>query len=122
MFAPNKLNEMENLDENIDELLSYYEGNYSKYGSGGLGTEKDVDSGVTKKWNNMSYDVFTNKNTYRIAIIWHILDTADKGNVGIWSLYVIKFEDDIYPTYSYGGDGNWTPGLHIGKTFLYELT
>ena len=66
-------------------------------------------------------DITTTEDVFRIAIIWHIQDTEDIGNVGIWSFYIIRFEDDPYPNYAYGGDGLLSPGLHIGKTYIGEL-
>lgn len=121
LFAPNKTPEMENLDETIDELITYYSGNFESYKSKGLGTDYDRDSGIEKKWQSMSYDVTTTKDVFRFGITWYIMDTEDKGNLGIWSCYIIRFEDDIYPKYSYRGDGLKTLGLHLGKTYLGEL-
>ncbi len=31
--------------------------------------------------------------------------------------YIIKKIDDTTPEYAYGGDGLWTPGINIGKTY-----
>lgn len=121
LFAPNIIAEIDDFDQNINDLLSYYIGKNGSYGSHGLGTEYDRDSGIEKRWHNMSYDITTTEDVFRIAIIWYIQDTEDVGNVGIWSLYIIRFEDDPYPNYDYGGDGLWSPGLHIGKTYIGEL-
>jgi hypothetical protein len=121
LFAPNIIAEIDDFDQNINDLLSYYIGKNGSYGSHGLGTEYDRDSGIEKRWHNMSYDITTTEDVFRIAIIWYIQDTEDVGNVGIWSFYIIRFEDDPYPNYDYGGDGLWSPGLHIGKTYIGEL-
>ena len=81
------------------------------------GVEDDKDSGIERKWYNMSYDVTTSTEIYRMAFIWCAKDTGDSGNVGIESFYILKANDDPnYPQYSYGGDGAWTPGINIGKT------
>ena len=50
---------------------------------------------------------------YRIAIQSFTVDTANPNNVGIWSLYIIKAEDDEDPYSAYRGDGKYTPGIHI---------
>ena len=44
------------------------------------------------------------------------VDTADKDNVGIRSLYIIRFADDTDQERAYRGDGNDTPGINIGKS------
>ena len=64
----------------------------------------------------MSYDVTVGDEVYRMAFIWCAKDTGDKENVGIESFYIIKATDDpYYPQYAYGGDGQWTAGINIGK-------
>ncbi len=115
LFAHNKINNISNFDDDIDELLAYYQGNHSSYRNWGLGTDIDVDSGITKKWFNISYDVTTTTDVYRTAIYWCVQDTGDGANVGIWSLYILKLSEDSNPDYAYRGDGEWTPGIQVGK-------
>jgi hypothetical protein len=113
LFSYNKINNISDFDDDIDGLLTYYQGNHSSYDYWGLGTDIDVDSGITKKWFNISYDVTTPIDVYRIAIYWCVQDTGDDANVGIWSLYILKLSADSNPDYAYRGDGQWTPGIHI---------
>lgn len=83
------------------------------------GVERDKDSSVERKWYNMSYDVTTSVEIYRMAFVWCAKDTSDDNNVGIESYYILKASDDPnYPQYSYGGDGAWTPGINIGKIYV----
>lgn len=114
LFAPNIIADIDNFDQSIIELMAYYNGNYESYGSKGLGSEYDRHDGVEKKWLNMGYDITTTEDVYRIAIIWHIQDTSNAGNIGIWSLYIIRFDDDPNSNYTYAGDGLWTNGIHMG--------
>lgn len=111
MFSPNIIAGINNFEECIDELLSYYEGDYLEYKNGGLGTTNDNDYGKTTKYHDMSYDVTTAKGIYRLGIIWYISDSNVCDNVGIWSLYILKFEDDSSPDYSYRSEG--VAGIHV---------
>lgn len=116
LFAQNKIDEISNFDESIEELLLYYDGEYMSVERHSTGVEEDKDGGIVRKWYNMSYDVTTDAAIYRMAFYWCAKDTGDEGNVGIESFYIIKATDDPnYPEYSYGGDGLWTAGINIGK-------
>jgi hypothetical protein len=113
LFASNKIADIENFDESIDELLAYYEGDYVSSYSGGLETRDSKNNGHVFKYYSMSYDVTTTVSVYRIALLWYVTDTANVGNVGIWSLYILNKEDDTNQEYSYWGDGTRSPGIHI---------
>jgi hypothetical protein len=118
MFASNKLAEIDNFDESIDELLAYYEGDYVSCKVGGLGTFGGRVHGIVQKYYDMSYDITTTERVYRIALIWYVTDTADVGNVGIWQLFILKMEDDPNPEYSYRGDGiSTSPGIYVGRIY-----
>lgn len=117
LFAQNKIADLSNFDESIEKLFQYYDGEFVSVTRHSTGMEDDKDSGIERKWYNMSYDVTTSTEIYRMAFIWCAKDTGDSGNVGIESFYILKANDDPnYPQYSYGGDGAWTPGINIGKT------
>ena len=116
LFAQNKIAEISDFDESIEELLLYYDGEYISVERHSTGVEEDKNSGIERKWYNMSYDVTTDTQIYRMAFYWCAKDTGDSGNVGIESFYIIKAADDPnYPQYTYRGDGLWTPGINIGK-------
>ena len=117
LFAQNKIAEISNFDESVEELLLYYDGEYMSVERHSTGVEEDKDGGIVRKWYNMSYDVTTDAAICRMAFYWCAKDTGDSGNVGIESFYIIKATDDPnYPRYAYGGDGLWTIGINIGKT------
>ena len=118
LFAQNKIAEISNFGESIEELLLYYDGEYISVERHATGVEEDKDSGIERKWYNMSYDVTTDTQIYRMAFYWCAKDTGDKSNVGLESFYIIKATDDPnYPQYTYRGDGLWTPGINIGKAY-----
>ena len=118
LFALNAIIDLENFDEDIFKLFQYFNGNYETFISDGLGTFNEVEHGKNKKYYLITSDVKTTENTYRFAIKWYVEDDFDSENIGIHSLYVIKFEDDPYSEYSYGGDGLWTNGINIGKVWI----
>ena len=122
LFAPNAIAGLSDFDESLDALFEYYDGEIESYTKNGLITDRDKDSGIERKWYVKSSDVTTTTEVFRMAFYWCAQDTGDKGNVGITSFYILKFNDDPHPTYSYGGDGLRTPGINIGKVYLFELS
>ena len=120
LFAPNKIADIENFDDDIEDLLRYYNGGYVAHKSGGTMSARDNDHGKVIEWHDMSYDIVTTEDTYRFGIEWCVECTYDKGEVGIWSLNIIRFDDDLAPEYSYRGDGTDTYGITIGKRSMYD--
>lgn len=116
LFAVNKVAEAEKFDESLNELLDYYGGEYVSY-KGTSGSTGDYYYGRTIKILHMSYDVTTTECVYRFGMDWRIEDDYDKDNIGIWFLYVIKYDDDPFKTYAYWGDGDDTVGINVGKTY-----
>jgi hypothetical protein len=119
LFAPNKIANIENFDESVDELFSYYNGEYTSYQSRSWNEGDSRDGKIFTKFYIFSYDVTTTECVYRIACEWYVIDTVDKDNVGIWAFDIIKYDDDPYTDYPYGGDGSRTAGINIGKVFDY---
>ena len=121
LFAKNKIAGSADFDERIEELLLYYGGEAVSVTRHSTGVEEDKDGGIERKWYNMSYDVATETEIYRMAFYWCAKDTGDQGNAGIESFYIIKAADDPrYPQYTYRGDGLWTPGINIGKAYAED--
>jgi hypothetical protein len=114
LFSSNKLAEIDNFYESIDELLAYFEGDYVSHVGGGPATLGGKDGSFVYKYHLMSNDITTTVRVYHIALIWCVTDTADAGNVGIWSLYILDNEDAPIDasTISYWGDEDYVPGIH----------
>lgn len=121
LFAQGQIHDIENFDDSIDDLLDYYQGTYEEKKSGGRGEDNDKHYEYRASWYNLSYDVTTSNEIYRIAIYWCIEHTIDENMIGIWSLYIIKMDDCPTPEYSYRGDGLWTPGINIGKVYIESI-
>lgn len=118
LFAQNIYDYLEENDENsIGELLNIYEGKSNFSGSAWHGTFNNMENGKKSKYHLLLADVETSKDKYRIAIKWFVVDESDSNNVGIHSLYIIRFEEDPNKEYSYAGDGLWSNGINIGKVW-----
>ena len=117
LFSQNVLNEVENIEESIQKLFDYFEGemvSYNDWAGPGVTAKNDAD-GYWKQYYS-TYDLETTQDKYRLAMEIITVDTADADNVGIRSLYIIRFEDDTDQNCAYRGDGAYTPGINIGNT------
>lgn len=117
LFAPNMIAEREDFDNEIAVLLEYYKGEFMSYDSRAVSIINDKHDGHTIKELEMSRDVVTGKDKYRFSIKWRVSDNKIDDNIGIWSMYVIRYADDPYTDYSYWGDGLWENGISINKPF-----
>lgn len=114
LFSKNAINSDCEFDNKIDELIDFVSGELVTYDDwGGPGEDAEHNAEYTLVSKQYSYDVATTEGKYRLAIKEYTIDTANPDNIGICSLYVIKAEDDPYTEYAYGGDGNWTIGIHF---------
>jgi hypothetical protein len=113
-FSARSRKESKNLDRAIRELFDFYQGDFVSYDNWGGGFGGDVwENGQHQKELKSSYDVETTSQKYRFSIHLYVIDDFDPKNEGIWSLYIIKMEDDTDPSYAYGGDGEDTPGINF---------
>ena len=69
LFAQNKIANLSDFDESMEELFLYYDGEFVSVSRHATGVENDKDSGIERKWYNMSYDVTTSAAIYRMAFI-----------------------------------------------------
>ena len=125
LFSQNTIAQVDGFDQTIIDLFDYYQGSYTSLEWKGSGGGAKWGDGEKKKYSDFGYDVKTTENIYRFSIAYCEVDTLDEENVGIYSLYIIKMEDDTDPQFGYGGDGKDTPGINIGikntlPTIIYE--
>jgi hypothetical protein len=119
MFSKKAISEADNFDESIDSLFNFFQGDFISYKAWATGADQDKDHGHTCKSLQSAYDVETSTQRYRIAIKDFTVDTANKDNVGIYSLYIIKMEDTSEEV-AYRGDGKWTPGINFNKKWKMD--
>ena len=101
LFAPNKLADIDDFDESIQELFDYYGGEFVSHPNSTPGSMKDSDYGTVKEYFLIRNEVYTTEDTYYFTIYWYIRDDTDRGNEGIWSLDVLKSEDSPADNDSY---------------------
>ena len=112
LFSENALKEAENADESIQAMFDYFHGTMASYNDW---AGPNVIAGNNDDGTGRYYDIETTQDKYRLAMEIIMTDTTDAGNVGIRSLYIIRFEDDTDQDCAYRGDGAYTPGINIGK-------
>lgn len=120
LFSENTKSECPDLERQAEALLNYCSGKMISFGEfrGHPSTHEYFHGdGNYEKELDPSYDINTTDGSYRISFFYKQVDTIDRGNEGILSLYVIKAEDDIDLNYAYHGDGKYTPGIHIGIVY-----
>lgn len=119
LFSENALKEAENADESIQAMFDYFHGTMASYNdwAGPNVIAGNNDDGTGRYWKRYysTYDIETTQDKYRLAMEIIMADTTDAGNVGIRSLYIIRFEDDTDQNCAYRGDGAYTPGINIRK-------
>lgn len=116
LFSQKAVTESEDFDKLAEEFFDYFEGefiSYDDWGGGVAGSGLREDS---KEWYTIqpTYDVKTSEQEYRFAFIEYTVNEFEPDKVGIWSLYIIKKEDDVDQECAYRGDGKWNPGINIG--------
>ena len=117
LFAPNALQQVSDVDAVIQELFTYcpYEVcSYDSWTGAGPRVEKEFHDGQTIELMYFTYDVQTTGGIYRFAVKYVSIDTECTENVGIWSVYVIDWDDDTDVSYAYLGDRQYTTGIHVG--------
>lgn len=113
LFAPNIIEQVEGLDEQIDKLCEYWQGNFVSLAAFGVGGEGSRDYGVYIDIIDLAYDIETTEGNYRISAWWYRRDDTDENNVGIWYLWVDSYTDDETPN----NRGKWE-NYEVGITFM----
>ena len=112
LFAPNIIKQVEGLDEQIDELCEYWQGNFVSLAAGGVGGEGSREYGVYIDIVFASYEIKTTESNYLFATYWYRRDDTDENNVGIWYLWVDCYTDDETPN-SIGKWENYEVGITL---------
>ena len=117
LFSKKALTEVEDFDAMANDLFDFFQGDFVSYDDwdGAVAGEGLREEG--KEWYTIqpTYDVKTSEQEYRFAFKEFTTNEFEPDKVGIWSLYVIKKEDDTDPEVAYRGDGEWTPGIIIER-------
>jgi len=118
LFSKTAKEQQDSFEEAAEDLIQYFEGFYTSASMthGGPSTETRRDGNAKFKSYFCSFYVVTTETAYRVRMDWIGMDTYEGGeaNVGITSFYIIRAEDDIHLGSAYSGDGEDSPGIHIG--------
>mgnify|MGYP004658863227 FL=1 len=111
-FAPNVISDPDMLEQQCNDLFQFFSGTVESQ------TWKGAQNSASKKLDEyhsetkVYYDIVTTEDHYRIAMNFCAEDNYDDGNLGLYSIYIIRFENTD-PNHSYGGDSNWVPGINV---------
>lgn len=115
LFSKNALNDVTDIDTMMEAIYAYCPAEFGAYDNwSGPNTESSFENGRRTTQMYATYDVDTETGKYRFTYMYISEDTECPANVGLWSLYVIKWEEDIDPQFAYRGDGLYTTGIQIG--------
>ena len=116
LFSKNTVKDVENLEVQAEELIEYFKGDTDPWGDEWFAefAKATFEDGKRKYIVEASFDITTTENTYRICLQSCRRDDFDPNSMGLWSVYVILFEDDKYTHRPYNGDDKNTPGINIG--------
>ena len=119
LFSEKALNNAESIDESIEELFQFYQGEMLSYNISSLGRfgGRNVDGrGYILTELQSTINVETDKKKYHFAIQEFTEDTEFPENVGIYSIYVVETDVLDEPTANWWmEDGVWIPGVAIGQ-------
>ena len=123
LFAKNAVADLESFDNEIKEFFDYFKGDFISYDDhSAVDSRETINSGESRKTLFSTYDIVTTEESYRVAIKDICEDTFNEDNVGIWSIYIIRLEDDTNPEFAYRGDDKYTPGINFDiKNTLPEV-
>lgn len=112
LFSESKLTLVDNIDDQIDKLMHFYQGemiSYERYGPiSRYGKEGGHLFGIIRG----SYDIETSEGIYRISFKVCINDTEAPGEIGLHSLHIIKAEDSNME-FAYWCSSDAAPGITI---------
>ena len=91
MFSINVLKESEMMDENVDYLFSFFQGEIISWEEiGGLVVDQSFRNGNRITELKSFYSIKTNLQTYLVFILEYSEDTANPENIGLYTLRVIN--------------------------------
>lgn len=119
LFSDKVVNDVKGFNDSIKELIVFYNGKLVSYDDEfPVHSSKEKNDGISIVYTEGSFDVETTEDKYRIAFRMYMEDDTDPDNIGISSLYIIRTEDSPLKSYSYWGDGDFSPGIHFNKIYI----
>ena len=116
LFSKNALEECDHMLEQIEDLFLYCSGatvSFYEFNGAPMAENTFSDDGNNIKVLYPTYDVQTSDDNYRITFKLVATDTMNGDNEGVWSLYVIKSQNDADLDVAYRADDRYTTGIYI---------
>ncbi len=93
MFSPRVLEESKTIDEDIDYLFSFFQGEAISFEKPGVNTSESWNRGEKTKSLRYKIDITTSQQRYIGFIVECIEDTVNPEKIGLYTLRIIKAED-----------------------------
>lgn len=95
MFSKKALSEANDFDESMDYLFGFFKGSVTshKRNAGPL-VDESIEHGNKMKESKTWYSVDTDKQKYLFFLLEYTVDTANPDNVGLYTLRVIRVENE----------------------------
>ena len=119
LFSDSTLTLVNSIDNQIDELMHFYQGEMVSYERFGPISSYSKDGDHFSVIIRGSYDIKTTEGSYRISFKANLKDTDVPAEIGLHSLYIIKAEDSNME-YAYWCSEDAIPGIIIEEGDITE--
>ncbi len=93
MFSKKVLEESKLIDEDIDHLFSFFQGDLVSFKKVSSSSSENRDSKERRKEIRITFNVNTTQHSYIVRFREIIEDTIKPENIGLYTLRIIKEED-----------------------------
>lgn len=94
IFSEQALNEAKDLDERMDYVLNFIEGDIKSWESIGGSIDETGDYGQKIIKSRFRYDVYTDQEQYLFSILEYTKNDKHPENVGVYSLKIVNVKDE----------------------------
>lgn len=94
MFSKQALDEADDFDNSLDYLFEFFQGNVDSWKQDKISGETSIEYGKKTIMIESWYTVTTDKDVYMFYVIDYTKNTIDPDNAGLYTLRVIKAEDE----------------------------
>ncbi len=114
LFSKEAFENAADFEKSQEELLELFKDKELKYEKrDGWSESSQTQYGNMQKSICSGFTVFADDQTFYAAMKYCSVDSMDRENEGVISIYLISAEE-WETSESYMGDGKWTNGIHIG--------
>ncbi|HQA56868.1 MAG TPA: DUF5104 domain-containing protein [Acetivibrio sp.] len=94
LFSKKALEEANEIDEGVDYLFDFFQGDVQSWEIDAWSSDESIERGKKSLMLRAWYIVTTDKEKYMFFVIDYIKDTMNPDNAGMYTLRVIKAEDE----------------------------